>query len=242
MNISVNVVLAVVIIFGFLTGSSLYFYNKSRPNEAAKTSNTQTFSGDIPTTGGSVQPDAVDKLTKPADSRGRVTFPANVYTVKKGETLFAIGAKFAIDWQLIVLANGLENENVVQSGKQLVIPKLSNETDYYRIIFTADADNASELNRQLRDQAESEHYNPILVAKRDAIPYFGISESDDFSLVEQDNSRGTALVKAIAADRINVIGLYQPKQKGEKGFWSILYIENHDWAAGLSGFWPARIR
>ncbi len=133
-----------------------------------------------------------------------------------------------MDWQLIVLANGLENENVVQTGKQLVIPKLSNETDYYRVVFTLNEDLASEKNRELRDVETSEEFDPIQVAKSDAIPYFGITETDEFTLLEQDNSRGTALVLAKNGSIENVVGLFQPKQKGERGFWSILYIESHE--------------
>jgi len=228
MNIPFSVVVAVIVVFGFLTGSSLYFYNKNRPAKTKNGSNSQQFDSQIPQLAGSGQGDIVDKNTQPAEDRGRVTFPANVYTIKKGETLFGLGAKFQLDWQLIVLANGLENENSIQSGKQLAIPKLNNETDYYRLEFAINEDNASLLNSQLRDQQESELFDPKKVAADTAVPYFAISESDEFILIEQDNSRGTALVEAKSSKKSNYIGLYQPKQKGEKGFWAILYIEHHD--------------
>ena len=227
MNVSVNVIIVVIVIFGFLTGSSLYFYNKNKPSIKGS-ENSQEFSAELPNSKLTGQAEIVDKNTVPAEDRGRVTFPANVYTVGKGETLFAIGVKFQVNWQLIVLANGLENENSIQYGKKLVIPKLSNETDYYRVDFTINEDNASNLNRELRDQETSDYYDPKLVARNFAVPYFGVSESDEFNLIEQDNSRSTALVEAKSSTRTNLIGLYQPKQKGEKGFWAILYIENHE--------------
>jgi LysM repeat protein len=229
MNVPINVVIAVIVVFGFLTGSSLYFYNKNTADSPkAGQGNAQGFDGEIPSITGSGQAEIVNKNTKPADHRGRVTFPANVYTVSKGETLFSIGSKFQVNWQLIVLANGLENENSIQAGKQLVIPKLSNETDYYRVDFTINEDNASLLNAELRDQPSSDYFDPKLVVKNFAVPYFGISETDQLSILEQDNSRGTALIEAISTEKTNVVGLYQPKQKGDKGFWAILYIEHHE--------------
>lgn len=220
-------IVVVIIIFGFLTGSSLYFYNKT-DNKKDDKNISEEFNADLPVSGGSTQPSKVDELTVPAEIKGRVTYPSNVYVIGKGETLFGIGVKFELDWKLIVLANGLESENVVQTGKKLVIPKLSHETDYYRINFLLDEDNASTLNRELKDVRESEKYDPILVAKDLAIPYFSIDETDEFSLLEQDNSRGIALVKAKATDKENIIGLFQPKQKGERGFWALLYIEHHE--------------
>ena len=226
MNVPISAVMVVVVIFGFLTGSSLYFYNKIDKGE--KSTNSQTFSADIPESGSSLQPSKVDELTKPADVKGRVTYPANVYEIQKGDSLFGIGAKFEIDWELILLANSLESENVVQVGKQLVIPKLSHETDYFRINFLLDDDNASEKNRELREVEQDSSYNPILAAKDLAVPYFGITETDEFTLLEQDNSTATAIVQVKNGEKINVVGMFQPKQKGEKGFWAILYIEHHE--------------
>lgn len=227
MNIPLSVIVVVIIVFGFLTGSSLYFFNKNTPPKEKNTASEQ-FSADIPSSDNSPQANKVDELTKPADVKGRVTYPSNVYTIGKGETLFGIGAKFDIDWKLIMLANDLKNENVVQSGKKIVIPKLSHETDYYRINFSLDADNASTLNRELRAVEESDHYDPTKVAMNLAVSYFSILETDKYTLLEQDVSRGTALVEILSAKKKNVVGLFQPKQKGERGFWTILYIEHHE--------------
>ena len=227
MNIPLGVVITIIVVFGFLTGSSLYFYGKANP-PTEKNDNAEQFSAEIPAVNSSTQSSKVDELTAPAEIKGRVTYPTNVYTINKGETLFGIGAKFEIDWKLIVLANGLESENVVQTGAKLVIPKLSHETDYYRINFSLDENNASIQNRDLRGVDESDKYDPLLVAKELAVPYFSISDTDDFSLLEQNNSLGTALVRATKAEKENVIGLFQPKQKGDKGFWAILYIEYHE--------------
>lgn len=229
MVIPVHVLIVVVVIFGFLTGSSLFFYNKTQKSgSAAKQENAQQFSGEVPETADPNRQTVVDELTEPAQPKGRVTYPAHVYKLAQGETLFAVGTKFSIDWQLIVLANGLENENVVQAGKELVIPKLSNETDYYRINFLLDDDNASEVNRQAREGEKSELLDPIKVARSSAPPFFGVAENNEFKLLEQNVNEGTALVEARSGDLINVVGLFQPKQKGDKGFWAVLYIEHHD--------------
>ncbi len=157
-----------------------------------------------------------------------MTYPAHVYTLSSGETLFAVGTKFSIDWQLIVLANGLENENVVQAGKELVIPKLSNETDFYRVNFLLDDNNASEVNRQVRDGEKPELLDPLKVTRTQAPPFFGVADNAEFKLLEQNVNEGTALVEARSGELVNVVGLFQPKQKGDKGFWAILYIEHHD--------------
>ncbi|MEX1052100.1 MAG: LysM peptidoglycan-binding domain-containing protein [Patescibacteria group bacterium] len=229
MVIPVHALIAVVVIFGFLTGSSLYFYNKSHPASSARQAeNSQQFSADLPDSADPNQPTIVDELTEPAQPKGRVTYPAHVYTLGQGETLFAVGVKFAIDWQLIVLANGLENENVVQAGKQLVIPKISTETDFYRVNFLLDDQAASEANRQVRDGDKAELLDPLKVAKAQAVPFFGVADTAEFTLLEQNVSEGTALVQAKSGELVNVIGLFQPKVKGDKGFWAILYIEHHD--------------
>lgn len=226
MNVPVQIIIAVILVFGFLTGSTLYFYNSSRP-ERAQTSDGSSFDAELPGLDEEESNSAIEEFTEPAAHRGRVTFPANVYTIVGGDTLFGIGSRFGLRHQLIVLANGFENENIVQVGNQLVIPVLNPRTDYYRINFTINEDNASALNRQLRDESSSDWFDPIKVAQKNAIAYFGIAEGDEFSLVEQDLSRGTAVVSA-KGPKTNHIGLYQPKQKGERGFWTILYIENHD--------------
>lgn len=228
MVIPLHAIIAVVVTFGFLTGSSLFFYHKiGQTSDATSQENAQKFSGELP---GSTDPSrqtVVDELTEPAQPKGRVTYPAHVYLLAPRETLFALGTKFRLDWQLIVLANGLANENVVQAGKQLVIPKLSNETDFYRIEFLLDQDNASTVNREVRNGEKSDLLDPIKVARDQAVPFFGISDSDEFKLLEQNVNEGTALVEARNGELVNVVGLFQPKQKADKGFWAILYIEHH---------------
>jgi LysM repeat protein len=44
------------------------------------------------------------------------------YTVRPGDTLSAIGARFGVSYQSIAKANGIANPNLIYVGQQLVIP------------------------------------------------------------------------------------------------------------------------
>lgn len=44
------------------------------------------------------------------------------YTVRPGDTLSAIGARFGVSYQSIARANGIANPNLIHVGQQLVIP------------------------------------------------------------------------------------------------------------------------
>lgn len=228
MSLPPVVIVVVLLIFGFLSGSTAYFYNKSRQANVSGTQKITAFNGEVTKEEKSTGPDKVDELTKPADPKGRLVYPANVYVVQPKETLFAIGNKFAISWQMITLANGLVNENVVQADYPLVIPKLNQNTDYYRVNLVVNEDKATQLNQELRKADSNELFDPINAAKKQALPYFGVKGDDVFSLLEQDLSQGTAVVEVKKADRSVIIGLIQPKIKGDKGFWATVYIENQE--------------
>lgn len=225
MNLPHSAIFVIILIIGFLTSSTLYFYNKSRTLTGNKGTNSTSFEADVPQPTASENAKKVDELTKPAEPRNRLTYPANVYIVQPKETLFAIGEKFGLSYQRIKAANGVTNENLIQADFALAIPKLDSRTDYYRINFLVNEDRASELTRELRDKQDDPLFNPIEVAKKDAVPYFGVATSDTFTILEQDLAAGTALIQAKSADRTNVIGLIQPKIKGKTGFWGVLYVE-----------------
>ncbi len=227
MNVSPAIVLLILVVFGFLSGSTLYFYNKSNGDSdtTKKTTTSATFQADLPA-GQTAQPDLVDSQTVPAEPKGRLSYPANIYKVQPKQSLFAIGEKMGVSWVLVKAANGLKDENLIQADFPLAIPKLSKETDYYRVNFLINDAKATELNRELRDKATSEWYDPINVTKTHAAPYFNFQETDALKLVEADYSKGTALVEAKVEGRANYIGLIQPKTKGQKGLWAIFYVEN----------------
>src|SRR3989344_4787679 len=98
------VLFVIVLVIGFLSGSTVYFYNKTRVSNSVK-SGGNTFQAEIPQLTGSEVSKKIDELTKPADPKGRLTYPEHVYIVEPKETLFGIGAKFGASgnniWQLI---------------------------------------------------------------------------------------------------------------------------------------------
>lgn len=225
MNISPLVMFVVLVVFGFLSGSTLYFYNRSNADTDTKKTTTATFQAEtLPNQ--EEQPTNVDTLTTPAEPRGRLSYPANTYKVRPKESLFAIGEKMGVSWLIIKAANGIKDENLIQADYPLVVPKLSKETDYYRVNFLINEEKASELNRELREAEQSEWYDPVQVAKTHVEPYFNTTENDSFRLVEADNSKGTALVEAKTDTRLVYIGLVQPKTKGQKGLWALYYVED----------------
>ena len=219
-----------LILIGFLTGSTAYFFNKSRV-ASNKASKLYSFNGEVQTSSSETTDNAdsaIDSQTQPAEPKGRVSYPANVYTVKAGEGLYTVGQKMGMSWSLIQLANGITNADAVQLGNVLVVPKYYKNTDYYRINFIINEDIATEVNLKVRDQKESEYFDPIKVSKSSALTYWGISEKDDFSLFEEDKSAGQATVIAKKSDATNIIGLVQPKIKGDNGLWAISYIEHRE--------------
>lgn len=226
MTLPPAVLFVIVLVIGFLSGSTVYFYNKSQNGAAHQKVGSATFQADLPAITPTEEAKKVDELTKPAEPKGRLSYPANVYTVGAKETLFGIGTKFGLNWQLIKLANGVTNENLIQAGYPLAIPKVDPNSDLYRLAFVLNEDVASQMNRDLRDKTDDSTFNPIEVAKSSAVPYFGVSAQDEFSLLEQNESQGTALVQVKNSDSTNVVGLFQPKTKGKNGFWAVLYIEH----------------
>jgi len=44
------------------------------------------------------------------------------YTVEAGDTLYALGLKFKIDWKKIAEANGITDQTALQVGQELIIP------------------------------------------------------------------------------------------------------------------------
>lgn len=221
------VILLIIIIFGFLCGSTAYFYNKTRASTSVAGIKSTSFSGTVTSDKGS-QPDPVDTLTKPGSSAGRLSYSANVYTVLPGESLFVIASKLKVSQDLIIQANNITDANSIQAGDLLAIPKLFDQTNYYRLNFIINDDVANSTLQSLRSQATSDQYDPVKVAKQAASSYFGIKTTDTFTLANQDLSKGTAVVTDKLTDYTAVIGLAQPKTTGDKGFWAMVYIEKQD--------------
>ena len=158
----------IVLIFGFLASSSVYYYSKDRSERDKKNNDSATFSADLTILTASESSKKIDELTKPAEPKGRLSYPKNVYTVGASETLFGLGSKFGIDWKIIKLANGITNENLIQSGTVVVVPKMDPTTDRFRVSFVLNEDKATQLNRDLSELKSDPSFTPIAVAKNNA--------------------------------------------------------------------------
>lgn len=220
-------VLIIILIFGFLCGSTAYFYNKTRTSSSTSGAKSTSFNGTVATDRTS-KPNPIDSLTKPGSSVGRLSYTANVYTVLPGESLFVIAKKLNIEQQLIAQANSITDANSIQAGDLLAIPKLYEQTEYYRLNFIINDALATSTLQSLRNQTASDQYDPVKVARQVATSYFGVKTTDTFTLANQDLSKGTAVVTDKLTDYTAVIGLAQPKITGDKGFWAMVYIEKQE--------------
>ena len=66
----------------------------------------------------------------------------NYYVVEKGDSLYAIGRKYNINPELLASLNGLNMEDYIYPGEQILIPK--NGFSYY---ITAEGDTLDEVIR-----------------------------------------------------------------------------------------------
>lgn len=62
--------------------------------------------------------------TKPAAAPKKAPAPAaqRTYTVKKGDTLSEIGAKYGVSYQKIAKANNIDNPDLIFPGQKFIIP------------------------------------------------------------------------------------------------------------------------
>jgi len=225
MSSSVGLVAALVLVFGFLSGSTFYFYNKSRTLEQRGENRSSGFQADLTPLEATPSPQPVDTLTTPGEPKNKLSYPAHVYKMPPRQSLASTGDKMQVPWQLIRAANGIQNENVVQADYPMMIPKKNVLTGYYRIEFLINNDKLAELTRETRSVDKSEWFDPINVAKRQAVPYFGLAADNAYSLLEQNDSRATAAV-TVKQDEVTIlIGLVQPGEKGSRGVWALYYVE-----------------
>ncbi len=228
MRIPGPVIVILILIIAFLTSSTFYLFNKSRSNSrSTKVSGSTTFQADLPRLNNEIN-QKIDSMTKPAASRGRLSFPTNSYEIAPRESLVTVAAKFELAWQLLKSANSISNENLIQAGDILIIPKLHPETDNFRLYFSLDEVVASELNQLSKEGKTGDRLDPLTVAKAEALEYFDLTSQNlpSFLLKEKNANAGVALVEAKnSQDEIILIGLIQPKIKGENGIWALYYIE-----------------
>ena len=66
----------------------------------------------------------------------------NYYTIEKGDTLYAIGRKYNIHPELLASINGIEMENYIYPGQELLIPKSG-----YSYYITKDGDTLDTVSK-----------------------------------------------------------------------------------------------
>ena len=71
------------------------------------------------------------------------------YTIEKGDTLYAIGRKYNIHPELLASLNGLDMENYIYPGQELLIPKSG-----YSYYITKDGDTLDTVSEVLEISKE----------------------------------------------------------------------------------------
>lgn len=227
MNLRPAVIFIVTLIFGFLLASTIYFYSLSlSPKERQSETISDIYSGVHPEIKNQTNA-AIEAATKPAEPKLRLSYPANTYAVQPKESLYSIASKLKITATIIKSANAITDENHLQAGQILTIPVVGDVSNKFRLAFLLNEAAINELSRTLSDTSSSEAFDPVNAAKQASIGYFGLKATNDFQLVSADLSKGEALVK-VESELCNCrIGMIQPKGRGEKAIWVMMYIEDN---------------
>ncbi len=196
-----------------LSSSTSFFYFKSRSLDKKEDTASSEVAGSIAE---STSAPNASATTKAIASSQRPSSPADTHKVEKDETLFTIAQKYNQTWTEIVAANGLEDANKIMVGQVLIIPQ--NEV----VNFQINQENAEKLQKAADSGQNLLRLDPLQVAKADASPVYGISNTDEASLKSKENGEAVVIVKR--EGETYQIKLTQPATKGEKGIWAITSI------------------
>ena len=72
-----------------------------------------------------------ERVCKGGYTPARTTATGSTHTVRRGETLSRIAARYGTSWQQLASANGLRNPNLIHPGQRLVIRRGSANTAHY---------------------------------------------------------------------------------------------------------------
>jgi len=218
-----------LLVFGFLGGTTIYYYHQCQLlSDKRSSSASKDFSGEHPLLTNQLS-EQISKLTVPAEPKNSLTYPANTYVINSGESLFIIASKIGLPYSVIKRANSITDENRLEAGRRLVVPVIDESTDLYRLKFLLNEAAITDYNAKLRDSNSQELVDPVNAARKFAVGYFNLKATDDFHLYKADLSKGESTVEVKSATGGNyIVGLIQPKIVGEKGFWVMLYIEEHN--------------
>jgi len=215
----------ILLVFGFLSGTTVYYYRQAQLVSSQKSSSDKSFSGTHPEITNEVS-ENIRLLSVPAEPRNALTYSAHTYKINSGESLYSIATKFGLPQALLKRANSITDENRLEAGKNLDIPVISEQTDLYRLEFLLNETTISEYNAMVREATTDELFDPVQAARKFAVGYFNLKNTDDFHLFKADLSKGESTVEVDSVSGNSyIVGLIQPKAKGDKGFWVMLYIE-----------------
>lgn len=152
--------------------------------------------------------------------------PAQTHKVEKGETLFAIGQKYSVEWTSIVKANGLADENLIKAGDVLVIPTLDAKAGINQVDFTVDAEQAKAIQATANAQSSTANWrlDPVEVAKKEGSGVYGLTVNDTWVLGNKNSDEGKATVRVAHDGQQYEVNLTQPVDKGEQGIWAVTSV------------------
>ncbi len=206
--------------------STAYFFigsldrsSKSSPTQTALTNPTSKAS---PTTTAQNEQSTLT-YTKPAASSKRPSNPAETYTLGIGEGLSMVGEKLDINWQIIASINNISNVDSVQANQVLIIPALDEGLKKLVINFKIDEKQAQNLQKQASSKKDLVYLDPVLTAKADVPPIYGLTNEDTFTNESTISDSNTIIT--VAHDNKNYeIQLVQPLTKGKEGIWAVSKI------------------
>jgi LysM repeat protein len=146
------------------------------------------------------------------------------HKVQPGDTLFAIGLKYNIEWTKIAEYNGLSETAVIKEGDVVKIPQEGKETN--EKTYTIDESVFQKYQSNVNDGLEQWRLNPAEVCKSMIPDDFEITKSDIYTLTNQNTESGEATVEITHTGQIYTATLIQPITKGEKGIWAVKKVTN----------------
>lgn len=230
---SIVTVLLLVIVIGVMVGLLILKFNRELQLKAQVSGLQQELTQKLEQPAASSQtiipsspsiPSTPSLPSSPSLSLGP-SQPKQTHKVEKGETLFAIGQKYNVEWTSIVKANGLADENLIKAGDLLVVPTIDVKAGISQVDFSID----QEKSKIIQSQATSNQawrLDPVEVAKKEGSGVYGLTVNDNWVLGSKNSETGVATVRVAREDEQYEVNLVQPVEKGEQGIWAITAVKS----------------
>lgn len=207
-----------LILIAVLSALAGYFYTQSKSNKIPNVNPTTTIVN--PENSLSSQPSVINTV---AQIGSGPSSPAKTHKVEKGETLYPIGVKYNIDWLSIAEANGLKEPYKIIVDQLLIIPTIDTGKNINQIDYQLNQEKAQQIQKDTESGKLKDRLDPAKTAQLDAIPSYGISNTDNFIL--KANEQGRAIVNVSHNNKNYQITLNQPIEQGQSGIWAIVSIK-----------------